>query len=123
MIKNNAQAELIDAFTGKPVVLEVNWIDELKDHVRIDLTEVMSDEHEHPIVALKYTDLFSFMFTLGTKEQQAKMIPVREELGTEYMKTLHIRCTKDMKEGEEIVVNVKIHVPTIIEESIKKEAS
>lgn len=123
MIKNPSQAEILDVARGKPIIFDVNFGDErYKDCVRMrigtELTDVTDEPDEY---ILKYTDLFSFMFTLGTKEQQAKMIPVREELGTEYMKTLHIRCTKDMKEGEEIVVNVKIHVPTIIEESIKKE--
>lgn len=112
-IKTQGQAEILDVLGVNNLTLAVNFDDNYKDCVKVTLGKMET--------IVKYTDLFSFMFTLGTKEQQAKMIPVREELGTEYMKTLRIRCTKDMKAGEEIVVHTKIHVPTIIEESIKKE--
>lgn len=118
MINQKAQAEIEDINGKDPLVFEVNFDEEHKDCVKIT---IKTDDHGQYERIVKYSDLFSFMFTLGTKEQQAKMIPVREELGTEYMKTLRIRCTKDMKAGEEIVVHTKIHVPTIIEESIKKE--
>jgi hypothetical protein len=111
MLKNNAQAEIYDVETGNPVILDVNFDDNYKDCVRITIGL------EETIV--KYTDLFSFMFTLATKEQQAKMIPVQQELGHQYMKQISVKLKKDMKEGEMMVVNVPINIPQIIEDEIK----
>lgn len=113
MIKNNATAELKNLIDVNPAIFEVNFDDKYKDCVRISL-------FEHNAI-VKYTDLFSFMFTIATREQQAKMIPVSQELGTEYMKQIHVRLKKDMKEGEEVIVNVPIHVPSLIEADIRHE--
>ncbi len=113
MIKDNAKAEIENLKSTDPTVFEVNFDPKYKDCIKIKIG------YEESIV--KYTDLFSFMFTLGTKEQQAKMIPVREELGHQYMKQIHVRLKKDMKEGEEMVVNVPINVPQIIEDQILSE--
>lgn len=113
MIKNMAQAEIKDIDGVHGVLFDVNFDEEHKDCVRICMDGAYR--------TIKYTDLFSFMFTLGTKEQQAKMIPVQEEKGIEYMKTITIQTTKDLKKGEFITVNARIHVPTIIEEQIREE--
>lgn len=114
MLKNNAQAELEDARELNNVFLSVNFDkDRYKDCVLIEMGG------KEAIVT--YTSLFSFMFCLATKEQQAKMIPIKQELGTEYMKQIHVRLKKDMKEGEEMIVNVPIHVPSLIEADIRHE--
>lgn len=113
MIKNNAKAEIIEYSTGRPVFFEVNFDENQKDCVKISIDE------EYRIV--KYSDLFSFMFQLATKEQQAKMIPVREELGNQYMKQISVKLTKDLKAGEFMTVNVPINVPQVIEDAILKE--
>lgn len=113
MIKDNAQAFIEDVNGSTGVTFEVNFDENLKDCVKISM------DGDYRIV--KYTDLFFFMFTLGTKEQQAKMIPVREELGHQYMKQIQVKLKKDMKEGEMMVVNVPINVPQIVEDGIKAE--
>lgn len=118
MLKNNAQAVIEDVLGKNPVTFDVNFDEEHKDCVKISIG------NESPIESIvKYTDLFSFMFALGTKEQQAKMIPIQEEKGIEYMKKVGVRATKDIKEGEELIFNIKIHVPTVIEEQIRYELS
>lgn len=109
MINRHGIAEIKEVETGKPVVFEVNFSEDYKDCIRID---------GH---VFNYSDLFSFMFTVATKEQQAKMIPVREELGHQYMKQIQVKLKKDMKEGEMMVVNVPINVPQIIEDAILAE--
>lgn len=113
MIKAAAQAVLEDVNGVNNVTMDVNFDEEHKDCIKFTL-----DEKE---AIIKYTDVFAVMFTLATKEAQAKMMPVRQELGTEYMKEVTIKCTKDMKEGELIKVNVRIHVPTVIAESEAKK--
>lgn len=119
MIKTQGQAEIVDVRENAgSILLDVNFDDEFKDCVRIIIENEIGQQTSRIV---KYTDLFSFMFVLATKEQQAKMIPLQQEKGDEYMRQHHVRLKKDMKEGEELIVNCKIHVPTIIEESIKKE--
>ncbi len=114
-IKQNAKAEIIDILNGKLLGLEVNFDDSLKDCVKLTL--------DNKDFIAKYSDLFSFMFLISTKEQQAKMMPVKEELGNQYMKQIHVRLKKDMKEGEEMIVNVPINVPELIEADIRHELS
>ncbi len=113
MIKDLAKAEIADILGVNNVTLDVNFDENYKDCLKLTIAG------QEAIV--KYTDLFSFMFVLASKEQQAKMIPIQQEKGDEYMRQHHVRLKRDMKEGEELIVNCKIHVPTIIEESIKKE--
>lgn len=110
MIKNEAQAEIYDVESGNPVVLDVNFDETYKDCVKISFDDKS--------FVVQYTDLFAFMFSLATKEQQAKMMPVREELGHQYMKQIQVRLKQDMKEGEMMVVNVPINVPQVIEDEI-----
>lgn len=113
MINNPAQAVLEDVGGNTGVTLDVNFDENLKDCVKITIDEVTR--------IVKYSDLFSFMFTLATAEQQAKMIPVKQELGTQYMKKIYVKVTKDLKVGDKMVVNVPINVPKIIEDSILLE--
>lgn len=113
MIKNQAQAVIEDGLGVNPVTLDVNFDKEQPDCVRITIGDKFS--------IVKYADLFSFMFQLATKEMQAKMIPVREELGNQYMKQIQVKLTKDLKAGEFMVVNVPINVPQIIEDAILSE--
>ena len=113
MIKNSAQAIIEDGLGKNPVTLDVNFDKEQPDCVRITLGDKFS--------IVKYSDLFAFMFQLATKEQQAQMIPVREELGNQYMKQVTIKATKDIKEGELVKFHIPINVPQVIEDAILKE--
>jgi len=86
MLKNPAQAVIEDGLGKNPVTLDVNFDKEQPDCVRITLGDKFS--------IVKYSDLFAFMFSIATKEAQAKMIPVREELGNQYMKQVSIKANK-----------------------------
>lgn len=120
MIKQNAIAELRDV-NERPLIMEINFNDKYyKDCVRMTFTKTPDDIEVEEFI-FKYSELFSFMFTLASPEQQALMMPVSQELGHEYMKQIRIKCKKDMKKGEELVVNVKVHVPTVVEEQIIKD--
>lgn len=114
--KGGNQAMLNDVDGRTPIFLDINFggQERYKDTVMISI-----GDSERRII--RYSDLFSFMFVLGTPEQQAKMMPVRQELGNEYMKQVRIKCKKDMKEGEELVVNIRVNVPQVVEEQILKD--
>ena len=111
MIKQPAQAQLNDVLGKNPVMLDVNFDGEYNDCIKVTVNGIES--------IIKYSDLFAFMFVLGNKEQQAKMTPVLEEKGHEYMRQHVVKLNKDMKAGEEMVVNCRIRVPDVIAEQIK----
>lgn len=113
MLHKPAQAIIEDITGVLPVTLDVNFDENYKDCVQITLGRQKS--------IIKYSDLFAFMFAIAKPEQQSQMIPVQQELGHQYMKQIRVKLTKDLKEGEEMVVNVPINVPQIIEDSMKEE--
>ena len=113
MFKDNNQAMIQDINGKTPLFFDINFDRKDIDCVRISL----ANGHRRII---KYSDLFGFMFVLATPEQQAKMIPVKQELGYQYMKQIRVKVSKNIKKGEELVVNVPINVPQIIEDSIIK---
>lgn len=116
MINQKARAEIEDVRDNTGTLdLEVNFDGDYNDCVKITIRD---DTGHDTSRIIKYSDLFSFMFVLANKEQQAKMVPVTEELGHQYMKKIHVKAKKDIKEGEELIVNVPINVPKIIEDEI-----
>lgn len=50
---------------------------------------------------------------VGDKEKDS-MIPVQEIKGDRYIRQLHIICQKDMKKGEELVINYNVDIPKTI---------
>ena len=104
-MKTNLPAEIFEQTGKTPLLFEVEG-----DCIKITVDGL-----------IKYSDLFEYMFALAKPEMQAKMIPVQQELGNEYMKQIRIKCTKDMKEGEELVVNVRVRVPEVVEQQILKD--
>ncbi len=113
MINKHGKAEIVDAENHTNLFFEVNFDEKYKDCVKITIAG-------HSGI-VNYSDLFSFMFILASKEQRAKMVPVREELGHQYMKQIQVKLKKDMKEGDYLVVNVPINVPQIVEDAILEE--
>ena len=113
MKKKYAGAIIQDINNGIPVSFEFNFNEEYKDCVKVKMDKFES--------IIRYSDIFSMFFMVAKPEQQAQMIPVQQELGTEYMKQIRIKTTKDMKEGEELVVNVRVRVPELVEQQILKD--
>ena len=111
MINKPASAEIKDQVEVNNINLDVNFDEGYQDCVRFDIGGKTS--------IVKYSDLFSFMFVLATKEQQALMMPVKQELGHQYMKEIQVKLTKDLKKGEFMVVQVPINIPDIVAEEIK----
>ena len=110
LTKKNTQAEIKEQTGKKPLLFDINFDSQYKDCVKITGDGVV-----------KYSDLFEFLFVLAKPEAQARMIPVVQELGNEYMKQIRIITTKDMKKGDELVVNVRVRVPELVEKQILKD--
>lgn len=107
-------ATLEDQSDGKhEIELDVNWDKDIKDMIKLTFDD--------KIAYVRKSDLFAFMFVLATPEQQEALIPVRRDEVKAYDRQHRVELLKDMKKGEELVVNCKIHVPTIIDEAIRNE--
>jgi hypothetical protein len=63
-------------------------------------------------------DLYAFVFMIGDPEQQSELVPVRKTTITKYVRQHRVIAKKDIRKGEEIVVNCEIDVPTVVEEGI-----
>jgi|GEM_PF-2640116 len=113
MINKPASAEIKDQNEINDVGLDINFDEKYPESVRIAIGDNVS--------IVKYSDLFSFMFVLATKEQQSLMMPVKQELGHQYMKEIQVKLTKDLKKGEFMVVQVPINVPNIVAQEIKEK--
>ena len=68
---------------------------------------------------IKMDDLFGFVFVAVDSEKQTDLIPVRHTTVTKYVKQHTIQVKKDMKNGEQIVVNCEIDVPTTVVDALK----
>ena len=64
-------------------------------------------------------DLYALAFIIVGNEEQANLMPIKQVEVTKYRKQLHIRCKKDMKKGEELILNYSIDVPTVIEQNLR----
>jgi hypothetical protein len=95
------------------ILLDVNWDPELSDYIKMDFNG--------EIAFIKKADMFAFMFVLATPEQQDLLVPVRKDEMRPYDRQHRVIVQKDLKAGEEVIVNCKIHVPTIIDASIREE--
>lgn len=112
--KNTAVFE--DYSTEKhSIEMEVNWDKTLTEYIKL-----LFDGKE---AYIKRSDLFAMMFVLATPEQQEDMIPVTRKEMKPYERQHRVKVTKDLKEGDELVVNCIVHVPSIIDESIRAEIS
>ncbi len=114
MLTKHNTATIKDHSEGKhEIILDVNWDKNLMEYIKLDF--------DGKVAYIKKSDLFQIVFVLATPEQQEQMIPVRRDEMKPYERQHRIKLTRDMKEGEELVANCKIHVPSIIDEAIRNE--
>ena len=66
-------------------------------------------------------DLWQAWFTIADEKTQDLLMPVRKTEMVAYKRQLYVRCTKDMKAGEEIVVNYEVSIPKVVDEGLIKK--
>lgn len=109
--KNKATLEGQDKRAG--ISIDVNFDKKYTDCVRINLGKSRA--------IIKKSDLFQILFMVSNEQQQEAMIPIKKEAVRPYKKQHMVKLQKDMKAGEELVVNCTVHVPLLVEEALKKE--
>jgi len=104
---------------GNKLTAEVNWAtnEDIKNckTIRFNLNgeECFVDRNE----------LNTFLFSIGTDEDQVKMIPQRLTTTRHYETILTIKAMNDIKKGESINVPVSIKLPSQEKEVISEIAS
>jgi len=116
MIKNHEVFRIPQLNKGKSIEVEVNW--NLKDK---ETNECKVLKFKWPDGSESYVkkDLFyGFLFTIGSREQQRKMIPQKIRDVRHYETDLYLQMRKDCKQGDIIKVPVNISLPSVEEEVI-----
>lgn len=68
---------------------------------------------------VKIKDLYTLVFLLVDDEKREQMMPIKQTTIRKYVRQHRVRLKKDLKRGQEMVVNCEIDVPEIVEYNIK----
>ena len=114
MISHNI-ATLSDKNGRYDIQVEVNKEGEMRDDVEFRIKDAMGEWIKSRI-AIK--DLYGLIFVLVNPEQQQEMMPVRKTEIRYYERQHRVKVKRDIKRGEEVIVNCKISVPLVVEEGL-----
>ena len=94
---------------------EVNWDDKEKTKGSQIVRFSLGDK----VAYVKRDDLLQFFFAIAESADQRKMIPQTIHRVHEQTMKLAIKATKDIKKGEEIVMNdIKVSIPCAVVDKI-----
>ena len=99
---------------SKELELELNWNKKVKPtDVKVTVGK------EELVIDLK--DLFYFVFTAGTADMQADLMPVRQTKVYKQIKQHRILINRDIKKGEYIVANCETDIPVSVVDTLRGE--
>jgi len=113
MIDGYDIATIPDLTGQNDVKFEINWREMDKDVVRIEIGGKKS--------VVKLADLYKVVFDIVGPEEQSDLLPVRKTTIRKYIRQHRIRAGKNIKKGDEMVVNCEIDVPLTVEEGLRKD--
>lgn len=113
MIKTHATAIIEDQEGINNITFDVNFNKDRKDLIKVTLANKVS--------TIRKDDLWNFVFSIVQTSQQQRMIPVKKEDFTVYNRQHHVKVEKDLKAGDEVIVNCKLDVTQRVEEHLRKE--
>jgi len=116
MIENYQKFVLEDQNKKNNLIIEVNWNPEDEDTNECKVLKLTYPDGKQAYIKKEYFN--AFLFVIGSKEEQRKMIPQRIRSVREYQTILGIEAKKDISKGERINVLVTIPLPAIVEEII-----
>jgi len=106
MINTPQKAEL-PATLGDKVVITTNG----KDTLEVCVGKNCS--------VINRKDLYGLTFVLGDNETQDALMPARQTVVRKYVKQHRVKVKKDVKAGEELVVNCETDIPLTVEEGLR----
>ena len=118
MIKSYQKFRLKDKRKKNDLFAEVNWseADDIKDCKVVKFT--LGDKAAY----VEKEWLNTFLFTIGKRAEQVKMIPQKILRSREYNTIVGIKAMKDIKKGEEIRARISLTLPSVEEEVISEVA-
>lgn len=108
MIDNNT-ATIEDIINGNDLQFEF-------DKGNPDIVKIITKEGVESTV--RKGDLFQFIFLVGNPEQQKALLPHELRVMTKYIRQHKVRVTKDIKAGDELVVDCEMLVPQVVQEGL-----
>jgi hypothetical protein len=73
-----------------------------------EYVEIISGKRKSKI---NFLDLYNIVFIIANEEQKCNLIPTFEERIKEHRVQLTIKAQKDIKKGEDIIVNYAVKTP------------
>lgn len=116
MLTEHHKVELLDKNKKHKFFAEVNWE---PDNEKINNSKVirLSCDEKYAYVDVKH--FMEFLFAVGNPQQQQRLIPQTVTRVHEQQMKLAIKATKDIKKGEEIVMNdIKVSIPCFVVDKI-----
>ena len=101
----------LPAVQGKDLFIRANFND--------NWSEVLEFKIGDEVSLIKKQDLYGIMFVFADEETQEQLMPVRHTTIRKYIKQHRVKTKKDIKAGEEVVINCEVDVPTSVEEGFK----
>ncbi len=113
MITNHAKARFVDENKTSEFFAEVNW---KKDPKTRDAQLIRFTFPDGKSAIIKKEALLSFLFTLGTGEEQRKIIPQLITRSRHYETVVSVEAKHDIKKGEKLTFPLSLSLPTLSEE-------
>lgn len=116
MITDYNKARFIDENKTGEFFAEVNW-NKFDEKVR-DCKLIRFTFPGGKTCMVKKEALLSFLFAIGSEEEQRKMIPQLINRSRHYETTVSVEAKHDIKKGENVTFPIKLTLPTFSEEII-----
>ena len=113
MIKSANKVNIPSIDGGEDLKIEFNYNKQAKEDRILKVT--LGDTKTY----VKFEDLYGLIFVIANQNEQDNIMPVRQTQITKFVKQHTIRCKKNMKRGEDIIVNCSIDVPTTVTEGLR----
>jgi hypothetical protein len=115
MIEGHERMRLMDEKNNNHLTVEVNW----KDDAEINECKLLKLTYPDGKTAFIKKEYFlSFLFAIGNREEQMKMVPQKIQRMKWYETTVGVKALKDIKKGEMINFPIKLSIPVSEEEII-----
>ena len=117
MIKNYEKLRIPDESKLNDMLIEVNWSPYDKSSMDCRLIRVTLGGQT---AVIRKDHFMGFLFTIGTQEEQRKMIPTTERRSRWYETVISVKAKKDIRKGEDITFPLKLTLPTMEQEAISE---
>ena len=114
MLTTYAKARFLDENKTSEFFAEVNWNKFDEKTMGGKLVRFTFPGGKTAVV--KKEALLSFLFTIGSEEDQRKMIPQLITRSRHYETIVSVEAKQDIKKGEKITFPIKLTLPTLSEE-------